>query len=51
MYTLGNMLFFALLCGVIATCVSVIGGYYLVLALLVIGGILIGMQVSDVLTN
>lgn len=49
MYVLGNMVFFALVCGIIATCMVFIGGYYLVLALLVTGGVLIGMQVSDVL--
>ena len=49
MYTLCNMVFFAFVCSVIATCVAVVGGYYLLLALLVLGGILIGLQVSDVL--
>jgi hypothetical protein len=49
MYVLGNMVFFAFVCGIIATCMVFIGGYYLVLALLVTGGVLIGMQVSDVL--
>jgi hypothetical protein len=49
MYTLCNMGLFALFCGVIATCMAVIGGYYLLLALLVLGGVLIGLQVSDVL--
>jgi hypothetical protein len=48
MYTLCNMGLFAILCGVIAICVALIGGYYLLLALLVIGGMLIGMQISDV---
>lgn len=49
MYTLCNMGLFAVFCGVIATCVAVINGYYLLLALLVLGGVLIGLQVSDVL--
>ena len=49
MYTLCNMGLFAFFCSVIATCVVVIGGYYLLLALLVIAGVLIGMQISDVL--
>lgn len=48
MYVLGNMVLFAILCGVIAICVAIIGGYYLLLALLVIAGVLIGMQISDV---
>jgi hypothetical protein len=39
---------FAFFCSVIATCVVVISGYYLLLALLVIAGVLIGMQISDV---
>lgn len=49
MYTLGNMFVFAALCGVIATMVTYIAGYYLMLLLLVLCGILIGMQIEQVL--
>ncbi len=49
MYTLGNMFVFAALCGVIATMVTFIAGYYLILLLLVLCGVLIGMQIEQVL--
>lgn len=49
MYTLGNMFVFAALCGVIATCATIISGYYLILVTLVLCGILVGMQIEQVL--
>jgi len=51
MYTLSNMVLSVAISLVIAYCISVVGGMYIALMLLVIGGFLLGMQVSEVLSR
>ena len=51
MYTLSNMLLSVAISLVITYCMYTIDGYYALLTLLVMGGFLLGMQVSDVLTK
>lgn len=51
MYTLANMLLSVAISLVITYCVYTIDGYYALTALLVTSGVLLGMQVSDVLSK
>ena len=49
MYTFANMLLSVAISLTITFCVYTIDGYYALLALLVTGGMLLGMQIADVL--
>jgi hypothetical protein len=51
MYTLANMLLSVAISLVITYCMYTIDGYYALTTLLVMGGALLGMQVSDVLAK
>lgn len=51
MYTLANMLLSVAISLVITYCMYTIDGYYALTTLLVMGGFLLGMQVSDVLSK
>lgn len=51
MYTLSNMLLSVAISLVITYCMYTIDGYYALTTLLVMGGALLGMQVSDVLAK
>ena len=51
MYTLSNMLLSVAISLVITYCMYTIDGYYALTTLLVMGGALLGMQVSDVLSK
>ena len=51
MYTLSNMLLSVAISLVIAFCMHAIDGYYALLTLLVMGGFLLGMQISDVISK
>ena len=51
MYTFANMLLSVAISLVITFCICAIGGYYALTTLLVIGGMMLGMQINDVLTR
>lgn len=51
MYTLSNMLLSVAISLAITYCMYTINGYYVLTTLLVMCGILFGMQVSDVLSK
>lgn len=51
MYTLANMLLSVAISLVITYCMYTIDGYYALTTLLVMAGILLGMQVSDVIAK
>lgn len=51
MYTLSNMVLSVAISLVITYCMYTIDGYYALTTLLVMGGALLGMQISDVLAR
>lgn len=51
MYTFANMLLSVAISLTIAFCMYTIDGYYALTTLLVTGGMLLGMQINEVLTR